>query len=110
MVQESNDIGTTYLRAQMLAEPERTESLELLARYADAAIVLADEVPDDDRFDEVLVEISDLQRDLWTLAGDAVRDDPTGTAPRLYVETLNEMIDTHTSRVSSLRNRVPSTW
>ncbi len=71
--------------------------------------MLADEVPDDDRFDEVLVEISDLQRDLWTLAGDAVRDDPTGTAPRLYVETLNEMIDTHTSRVSSLRNRVPST-
>ena len=38
-----------------------------------------------------------------------MRDDPTGTAPRLYVETLNEMIDTHTSRVSSLRNRVPST-
>ena len=29
------------------------------------------------------------------------------TAPRLYIETLNAMIDTHTSRVTSLRNRVP---
>jgi hypothetical protein len=42
-------------------------------------------------------------------AGDAVRADPTGTAPRLYVESLNAMIDSHTDRVTSVRNRVPST-
>ena len=34
--------------------------------------------------------------------------DPTGTGPRLYVESLNDMIDTHTDRVASLRNRVPT--
>ena len=50
-----------------------------------------------------------LQRQLWTAASEAVRADPTGTAPRLYVETLNSMIDVHTSRVASLRNRVPGT-
>ena len=109
VVQEANAIGTTFLRAQMLAEPTRSNSLSLLERYADAAIDIADEVPDSDRFDDDLVEISELQRGLWTLAGDAVRADPDGTAPRLYIETLNEMIDTHTSRVASLRNRVPST-
>jgi hypothetical protein len=42
-------------------------------------------------------------------AGDAVRADPTGTAPRLYVKSLNAMIDSHTDRVTSVRNRVPST-
>jgi hypothetical protein len=109
IVQEANTIGTTYLRAQMLAEPTRTDSIELLKRYGDAAVDLADQVPDSDRFDEDLTEISALQRALWTLAGDAVRADPDGTAPRLYIETLNETIDTHTSRVASLRNRVPST-
>jgi hypothetical protein len=109
VVQESNDIGTTFLRAQLLAEPDRTASLELLERYADAAIDLADQVPDTDGFDGDLTRMADLQRELWSTAGDAVGDDPLGTAPRLYVETLNAMIDTHTERVSSLRNRVPNT-
>ena len=109
VVEETNDIGTTFLRAQMLAEPSRTTSLELLRQYADAAIDLADEVPDSDRFDEDLTQIAELQRQLWAAAGDAVLADPTGTAPRLYVESLNATIDTHTSRVTSLRNRVPNT-
>ena len=42
VVLEANAIGTTYLRAQTLAEPMRTKSLELLKRYADARIALSD--------------------------------------------------------------------
>ena len=53
VVQESNDIGTTYLRAQLLAEPTRTTSLALLEEYADVAIDLADQVPDTDEFDRM---------------------------------------------------------
>jgi hypothetical protein len=108
VVQESNDIGTTFLRAQLLAEPSRTTSLGLLRRYADAAIDLADQVPDTERFDDDARRIELLQRDLWAAAGDAVRVDPSGTAPRLYIESLNPMIDTHTNRLTSLRNRVPN--
>ena len=108
-MQESNDIGTTYLRAQLLAEPSRTSSLDLLTRYADLAVDLANQVPDSDRFKEDVTQIADVQRELWSVAGDAVRADPDGTAPRLYIETLNAMIDTHNDRVTSLRNRVPST-
>ena len=33
---------------------------------------------------------------------------PTASAPRLYVETLNEMIDAHTTRVAALDNRIPA--
>jgi hypothetical protein len=109
VVQEANDIGTTFLRAQMLAEPTRTNSLDLLTHYADLAVDLANQVPDSDRFDEDVTQIGDAQRELWSLAGDAVNADPTDTAPRLYIETLNAMIDSHSDRVTSLRNRVPST-
>ena len=49
-----------------------------------------------------------LQRRLWRLAGDALAAQPTASAPRLYVESLNEMIDMQTTRVSALNNRVPS--
>ena len=44
-MQESNDIGTTFLRAQMLAEPGRTRSLDVLEQYADLAVDLANQVP-----------------------------------------------------------------
>jgi hypothetical protein len=107
VVQEANDIGTTYLRAQLLAEPSRSTSLDLLERYADQAVDLADHVPDSDRFDDDSARMADMQRALWSAAGDAVHAVPTGTAPRLYVESLNSMIDSHTDRVASLRNRVP---
>lgn len=108
VVREANTIGTTYLRAQLLPEPARTRSLELLKPYTDAAIELADQVPFTDAFDAGVARIEALQRDLWAATGDAVRADPAGTAPRVYIETLNEMIDTHTDRVASLRNRVPT--
>ena len=37
VVEEANAIGTTYLRAQTLAEPMRSRSLELLTDYTDTA-------------------------------------------------------------------------
>src|SRR6187399_3784210 len=33
VVQEANDIGTTYLRAQLLPEPIRTQSMDALRDY-----------------------------------------------------------------------------
>ena len=48
-----------------------------------------------------------LQRELWGLAGQALTDAPIASAPRLYVESLNEMIDMQTVRVAGLNNRVP---
>jgi hypothetical protein len=107
VVEEANDIGTTYLRAQLLAEPSRTASLDLLRDYTDAAIDFADQVPDTAAFAAAGARVEELQNELWTAAGDAVRADSTGTAPRLYTEALNNTIDIHGYRVASLGNRVP---
>lgn len=107
VVDEANTIGTTYLRAQMLAEPMRSASLELLKEYGSAAVDLASQVPESRAFSAATSLLGTVQNELWKQAGDAVRADPTGTAPRLYIETLNEMIDANTSRIASLRNRVP---
>jgi hypothetical protein len=109
VVQEANSIGTTYLRAQLLAEPVRSESMAVLREYTDAAIELADDVPDSDEFVTGAAAMESQQQVLWGLAGDAIAADPVGSAPRLYVETLNDTIDRHTDRVASLRNRVPGT-
>ena len=108
IVQEANDLGTTFLRAQTLAEPYRTASLNTLTAYADAVIVLSERTPETRKFDRAVADIGTLQRQLWDLAGQAVIAAPQDSAPKLYIETLNELIDTHTDRVSSLRNRVPT--
>ena len=107
VVQEADAIGTTYLRAQLLSEPTRTESMSLLRQYADAALALARSTPRSDRFDDRAAELERVQRALWAMADDAVRADPEGSAARLYVDALNAMIDLHTDRVASLENGVP---
>jgi hypothetical protein len=48
-----------------------------------------------------------VQRRLWALAGQAIGAAPVSSAPRLYVDALNTMIDEQTVRVSALNNRVP---
>src|SRR5689334_22306878 len=44
-VDEANAIGTTYLRAQLIAEPARSRSLALLSRYTDLALQVSREIP-----------------------------------------------------------------
>jgi hypothetical protein len=89
VVDTANAIGTTYLRAQTLREPIRTQSLEDLVRYADTTIRLSEAVPGSPAARDAIADGEVLQRSLWRLA-------------------LNEMIDMQTVQVSALNNRVPS--
>jgi hypothetical protein len=107
VVDDANAIGTTYLRAQTLREPVRTRSLDLLARYTDTSIRLSNSVPASAKSKAAIADGARLQRQLWRLAGESLAGAPAGSAPRLYVEALNEMIDMQTVRVSALNNRVP---
>jgi hypothetical protein len=108
VVNEANTIGTTYLRAEPLAEPMRSRSLELLKQYTDTSISLSKEVPGSGKSRATLAASSVLQRRLWRLAGQSLTRAPVASAPRLYVESLNEMFDAQTVRVAGLANRVPN--
>ena len=108
VVADANAIGTTYLRAQTLAEPARSRSLVLLRQYTDASLRLSHAVPTTAAFFRVIAEEDVLQRRLWALAGEALAGAPRDSAPRLYVETLNDMIDQQTVRVAALNNRIPN--
>lgn len=108
VVETANAIGTTYLRAQTLREPIRTRSLDDLVLYTDATIRLSESVPGSAAADEAIADGQRLQRSLWRGAGEALAGSPTESAPRLYVETLNETIDMQTVQVSALNNRVPT--
>ena len=104
---EANAIGTTYLRAQTLYEPVRTRSLDLLRRYTDQSILLSHAVPGSDTAKRDAAAEEVIQRQLWRLGARSLTDAPTASAPRLYIETLNEMIDAQSARIAALNNRVP---
>ena len=108
VVNDANTIGTAYLRAQTIAEPQRSDSLALLRTYTDLAILVTREVPSSSSLAATTAEQGRLQRELWRLAGEAMNRNPQGSAPRLYVDSLNAMIDQQTVRLSGLNNRVPN--
>jgi len=108
VVEDANSIGTTYLRAQTLTEPVRSQSLALLVKYTDNELLLTQEVPGSSGSTRTIADGAELQRQLWALAAEAVREQPTATAPRLYEESLNHMIDQQTVRTAGLTNRVPN--
>jgi len=106
-VLEANAIGTSYLRAQLIAEPERTRSLALLRNYTDLALQISKEVPGSSRMKGTTAQEGVVQRRLWTLAGRSMAAAPIASAPRLYVDNLNATFDAQAARLASLGNRVP---
>ena len=108
MVDEANAIGTTYLRAQTIAEPQRSQSLLLLRRFADTSLRISATVPGSAAQVRARSTSEQIERQLWTMAGQALNHAPTDTAPRLYVDSLNTMFDSQSTRVASLGNRVPT--
>ena len=107
VVDTANTIGTTYLRAQTLREPQRSRSLALLRHYEDLAIQVTHEIPGSDSMEATSIEQARVQRRLWRLGAEALHDQPVASAPRLYVDSLNAMIDQQTVRQAGLKNRVP---
>ena len=108
IVMAANAIGTAYLRAQTLAEPMRMGSLDLLVDYTRSAVRLSEQVPGSREQRALRASEQQIERQLWALAADALARAPTASAPRLYTESLNEMIDGETARVAALANRVPT--
>ena len=106
-VAEANAIGTSYLRAQLIAEPERSRSLALFRQYTDLAIRVAHEVPGSSSMRRTTAQEGVLQRRLWRLGGRSIAAAPVASAPRLYVDSLNDTFDDQEARLSALNNRVP---
>jgi hypothetical protein len=107
VVTDANTIGTAYLRAQTIAEPKRSSSLALLRSYNNLATRVTYEIPGSAAIGATAAQQGQLQRRLWRLAGESLNARPRDSAPRLYLESLNDMIDHQTVRLSGLNNRVP---
>lgn len=104
LLSEANAIGTTYLRAAMLPEPMNVEARNLLREYTDVRL----EGVQPGKFAQGVAKSEELHERLWSVAVAATekdRSDITG----LFVQSLNEVIDLHATRLmAAVRSRVPA--
>jgi hypothetical protein len=107
VLNEANAIGTTALRARLLPEPHRTESLKLLREYAQIRI---DYIPTGKSFAElptIIDRSNNIQEALWQQVKALSTKDNTMVPTGLFIQALNEMIDNQGKRLSALRNYIP---
>ncbi len=104
LLSEANAIGTTYLRTTMLPEPMRTESQKLLREYVDVRL---EAVKQPGKLEQALARSEQLHNQLWSQAV-AATEKERSPITSIYVESLNEVIDLHATRIMALRARVPA--
>jgi hypothetical protein len=107
VLEEANAIGTTYLRAGLLPEPQRAEIRALLREYVDVRL----QIIQPDKAQQALRRSVELQDALWSQAV-AVADKVAAPTASLFITPLNEVMDLHAKRLNlGIRNRVPiSIW
>lgn len=106
VLEESNAIGTAYLRAAMQAEPIRSAAPGLFRDYVDARLAVFGTMSDIDENSTEVKRARQIQDELWSQATAAAQQAPTPIMG-LYVSALNDVIDLDAKRVAARRNRVP---
>jgi hypothetical protein len=107
LLEEVNDIGTTFLRAGMLPEPQRTETRQLLRDYVDVRVDVIRQ-PTPQTIEQFFAGSANLLEELWSHATAAMNADRYSQANALFVTSLNNVIDIHTERVIVGLNQIPT--
>jgi len=102
VIQEADAIDTAYLRADYLAPQPRGQVRTLLREYAalrsgGASAVLSP---------EGLAKSASIEEHLWAIAADAGTKSSSYTTA-LFIQSINDLMDTDTERVSTWRNGIP---
>ncbi|HYI22426.1 MAG TPA: hypothetical protein VEX62_07300 [Candidatus Limnocylindrales bacterium] len=105
VLQESNAIGTTYLRAGYLPAPANLEMRVLLREYVPLRIA----PPTAAQLAQQIARSEELLQEMWVIAEEVARTNGNDVNA-LFIESLNEVIDLHESRVvAGVYARVPET-
>lgn len=105
LVEEVNAIGTAYLRADLLQEPQRSELRKLLREYVDIRAVPIQDVEGVNRMKSESEHVHTL---LWEQVKALQQPDRSWNLGGLTVQAINDLIDLHTVRATTvLIQRIP---
>ena len=99
VVDEANAIGTAHLRAQLLPASVREDVQGLLVEYLNLRIQASTVSMDMQNQREALLEkAAQRQTALWHLARKAAAEDNSPGTTGLFIQSLNELIDSYGRR------------
>jgi hypothetical protein len=107
VIEEANDIGTAWLRIDLLPEHRQPAVRDLFRQYLDSRLAMYGKLPDVDAANLELARSVKLQQEIWTHAVDAARD-ASPPASMLLLPALNAMIDITTTRYMATQIHPPA--
>jgi hypothetical protein len=104
VVTEANAVGTAYLRAGFLGEPDRTSSRDLLREYVEVRLAAA---ADPAVLESAVTRSEEIHGELWSIVEDNVSKGQESDIMALFVDSINEVIDVHSLRLAAVDLRLP---
>lgn len=105
LLEEANAIGTTFLRAEMLPEPERTAIRNQLREYVDVRLTAVQKGD----LESGVHRSTELQNEMWKGAVAVTKQDLHSIPTGLFIQSLNSVIDLHARRLFVvLGSRIPT--
>jgi hypothetical protein len=98
IVEEANDIGTAYLRVDLLPSTAQPQLREMMRRYVDTRIETYRVLPDLDAAMSLIAKANDMQRGIWNHAVAATQDQSNPQAAMILLPALNAMFDITNTR------------
>ncbi|HRI04836.1 MAG TPA: hypothetical protein PLL77_13940 [Pyrinomonadaceae bacterium] len=108
--EEANVLRTTWERSDLLREPDRAKTKELLREYVDDRIAFA-QARDPEKTAAGVADAFRIQREIWTIGVDNARSDPFmfSDIGSLYIDSINRMSELNALRYNlGLQARIPS--
>jgi hypothetical protein len=104
IVKEANALGTAYLRADTIAEPQSSELKAAIKEYTDDRVTLLSR-EGRGQIEALLAKVSGLHERMWKSVIEATRDN----APLMAVvlPPINEIIDLHSMHLAMARRHLP---
>lgn len=108
IVEETNNIGTAYLRIDLLAAEDQPALRELFKRYTDLRISNFKDIHKIEQVKENAALTAKLQKEIWQYTIAASQNPKASSdATKLLIPSLNAMIDITTTRTVATRNHPP---
>jgi len=105
ILQEANAIGTAYLRADLLAPAHADELRAALKAYTAERVTFFALGANRTGVMASIGRAEQLQKRIWSAGVAGVKETPTATV--VVLQSLNEVIDLHASRVEALYRHLP---
>jgi hypothetical protein len=107
IVQEANDIGTAYLRLDLLPPESQPQLRDTFRKYAGARLAIYRKLPDIDAAKKELARAQVIQDQLWRQVVSAAKDSDSPAVMMLVLSNVNEMLDITTTRTAATQAHLP---